>query len=328
MNVGVVIIGRNEGDRLTACIQSVSGFQVIYVDSGSDDGSVENAKRLGAEVIELDMSIPFSAARGRNAGYKHLIDIQDNIEYIQFVDGDCEVVNGWIKNGVQFLDENPEYAVVCGRRIEKKPQASIYNSLCEIEWNTPPGDAHACGGDALYNASVLKEVNGFDPGFIAGEEPELCFRIRQVGKKIYRYDTDMTRHDADMHRVSQWWKRSLRSGYAYALNYSKHGRASSEKFKLREIRSIIVWNTLAVILIGLSLVSKSFTPLILFVFLFMAMVFKIYISQKRIQKIYGPRLAFVYALSNMFAKLPQLFGLIKFWQKERSGKRHTLVEYK
>lgn len=328
MNVGVVIIGRNEGDRLTACIKSVEGYHVVYVDSGSTDGSVENAKNLGAEVIDLDMSVPFSAARGRNAGFEHLVKHHDNLEFIQFVDGDCEVIDGWMADATSFLEENADYAVVCGRRMEKRPEASLYNALCEVEWNTPPGDALACGGDALYRLSKLVEVGGFDPSFIAGEEPELCFRIRSTGAKIYRLDQDMTSHDADMHRVQQWWKRALRSGYAYALNYSKHGKASSERFKLREVRSILTWNTLLFVFVLLSLVSTSFTPLLVFICLFLLMVVRILLKQTRIRRIYGTRMGLAYSFSNMLAKFPQFFGLAKFWFKQRSGEQHTLVEYK
>lgn len=68
--VAAVAIGRNEGARLVACLESMVGRvdPIIYVDSGSTDNSVAEARARGAEVVELDMSIPFTAARARNAG--------------------------------------------------------------------------------------------------------------------------------------------------------------------------------------------------------------------------------------------------------------------
>ena len=65
--IGVIAIGRNEGERLRRCLDSVvgKGFSVVYVDSNSTDGSVDFARSVGAEVVELDMSLPFSAARAQ-----------------------------------------------------------------------------------------------------------------------------------------------------------------------------------------------------------------------------------------------------------------------
>jgi len=243
MKVGFVIIGRNEGERLKTCLESVkySDGVIIYVDSGSTDESVTLARGYGAHVVELDMSQPFSAARARNEGFNRLLESHPTIDFVQFVDGDCEILITWIPKAISFLEASDEYAVVCGRRKERFPESSIYNQICDIEWDTPVGDALACGGDALMRVSALKSVNGYDASFIAGEEPELCFRLRQNSWKIARIDEEMTRHDANMTTIGQWWKRSLRSGYAYQLNYFKHGHKPPEFFKKKEIRSIKFW---------------------------------------------------------------------------------------
>src|SRR5262245_16239994 len=62
--LGVVIIGRNEGERLRCCLASVSaqGLSVVYVDSNSTDSSIELARGMGASVVALDSSRPYSAA--------------------------------------------------------------------------------------------------------------------------------------------------------------------------------------------------------------------------------------------------------------------------
>src|SRR5258706_16021257 len=98
--VGVVVIGRNEGERLVRCLKSVLAqcHAVVYVDSGSTDRSVERARELGAKVIELDRSIPFSASRARNSGFAAPREMGE-LECVQFVDGDCEILPEWIESG-------------------------------------------------------------------------------------------------------------------------------------------------------------------------------------------------------------------------------------
>ena len=214
-DVGVIAIGRNEGERLRRCLASVAGrgMPVVYVDSASTDGSVDVARGLGAEVVELDMSLPFSAARARNAGFERLVQVAPHVRFAQFVDGDCEVVDGWIERARRELESHPEVAVVCGRRRERHPEASVYNRLADLEWDTPVGEAKSCGGDAMMRVEPFRDAGGFDASIAAGEEPELCQRLREKGHKVFRINAEMTLHDSAMLRFGQWWKRTVRSGY-------------------------------------------------------------------------------------------------------------------
>ncbi len=233
------MIGRNEGARLERCLASLSAHSnlIVYVDSGSTDGSVELAERMGARTAMLDMSQPFSAARARNRGFDLLQVIEPGIEYVQFIDGDCELVDGWLNQALAFLAAHPEVAAICGRRRERFPEASLYNQLADVEWNTPVGEAAACGGDSLMRASAFAVVGGFQPRLIAGEEPELCARLRRGGWKIWRIDADMTVHDAAMTRFGQWWRRGVRSGHGYAQVWSATGR----QLYGRELKRALAW---------------------------------------------------------------------------------------
>ena len=86
--VAAVVIGRNEGARLVASLASLGGVgRVVYVDSGSTDNSLQAARVHGAQVVALDMSRPFTAARARNAGTAALDDPAP--AFVQFLDGDC-----------------------------------------------------------------------------------------------------------------------------------------------------------------------------------------------------------------------------------------------
>lgn len=223
--VDAVVIGRNEGARLVACLASLTGRvrRLVYVDSGSSDGSVQAARDAGAQVVALDMGAPFTAARARNAGLAVLAD--DPPAFVQLVDGDCAVQPGWISAALAGFADHPAAVVICGRRRERFPEASLYNALADREWDTPIGPALACGGDALMRFDAVQAVGGYDPTLIAGEEPDLCLRLRAKGGEVWRIDAEMTLHDAAMTRFSQWWKRSVRAGHAFAEGATRHGFA-------------------------------------------------------------------------------------------------------
>lgn len=239
MTVAAVVIGRNEGARLVACLEALQGqvAQIIYVDSGSTDGSVVAAQAAGAQVIALDMTQPFTAARARNVGSAA---VGEQVEYIQFLDGDCAIRAGWIEAALAFMAEHPQAAVVCGRRRERFVTASVYNRLIDAEWDTPIGEAKACGGDALIRRAALAAVGGYRDDLIAGEEPEMCLRMRILGWQIWRIDAEMTWHDAAITKFSQWWRRSVRAGHAFAEGAVLHGRAP-ERHWVAETRRALIW---------------------------------------------------------------------------------------
>jgi glycosyltransferase involved in cell wall biosynthesis len=267
--VGIIAIGRNEGARLVACLNSAvasaSRGAVVYVDSGSSDESVEIAKKIGVAVVELDHSRSFTAARARNAGFKQLSQAKPDLEFVQFIDGDCELVGGWLETAKQFLADHPDVAVVCGRRRERQPERPLYNWLCDLEWNTPIGETAACGGDALVRVASFRQVDGFRSELGAGEEPELCLRLREQGWKIWRLDAEMTVHDAAMTRFGQWWRRTARGGYAYAEVSQLHKSSPMRIWQWETMRSIFWAGLLPVMLAVGGLVNKwAFAGLLLY----------------------------------------------------------------
>ncbi len=323
--IGAVVIGRNEGQRLLKCLDALLGqvSRIVYVDSGSTDNSITEAQARGVHCITLDLSIPFTAARARNEGASYLIQHCPDIKYIQFIDGDCELQSGWIDKAHQFLDNNPEYAVVCGRRRERFPEQSIYNQLCDIEWDTPVGEALACGGDALIRVHAYKQVNGYRDDLIAGEEPEMCFRLRERGWKIYRLDAEMTLHDAAMTQFSQWWKRAKRAGYAYAVSCYLHGN-SEESFKVREVISIVIWACVLPVLIIFSVLFNI--GFIAMLALYLLQVIRLTIKYRALNK--GWKVALSHALFIVIAKFPQSSGIIEFLYNKIKGVEARLIEYK
>ena len=215
--IGAVAIGRNEGDRLRRCLTSLEGQcdRMVYVDSGSTDGSVAFAKGIGAIVVTLDMSVPFTAARARNAGFAAL-QSEMAFDYVQFVDGDCGVEPGWTAMGQAMLDANPGIGIVTGWRTEIAPDRNVYHAMIEVEWHRPPGEIQSCGGDMLVRADVFVATGGFNPRIIASEDEEFCLRVKDHGLRVHRLPHIMTRHDADMTHFGQWWQRTVRSGHGFA----------------------------------------------------------------------------------------------------------------
>lgn len=324
--VGVVAIGRNEGERLRRCLASVVGRAaiVVYVDSGSTDGSVDAERKLGAEVVELDLSVPFTAARARNAGFARLLEILPDIEFVQFVDGDCEIDANWLATGIAVLQAEPRLAVVCGRRRERFPERSIYNRLCDLEWDTPVGDAAACGGDALFRAAAFAAVDGFDASLIAGEEPELCVRLRERGWKIRRLDAEMTLHDAAMTRWRQWWKRAVRAGHAYAEGAALHGDPP-ERHWVREVRSNWVWGfVVPSIAIGFAWPTHGWSLLLLVGFVVLA--WRVLRGARR--RCWCVTDALAYAVFTVLGKFPMALGQLQFCCNRVAGRRSRLIEYK
>lgn len=325
-DLGAVVIGRNEGARLIACLDSLVGraARVVYVDSGSTDASVSEAEARGVEVVSLDTSIPFTAARARNAGFDRLLELEPGLRFVQFVDGDCEVVGGWLDLARSELLARPDLAVACGRRRERYPEATIYNRLADLEWDTPVGDAEACGGDALMRAEALRAVGGFDPSLIAGEEPELCLRLRFEGWKIARLDAEMTRHDLAMTRFGQWWKRHVRAGHAYAEGAYRHGSKPGRHWVRPALSNAfwgLFWPASCVLMAwpsgGWSLLGLLGYPLIAF-----------RAARGRRARGTSIRTAIAFGVSCAVSKFPQAIGEATFVSGLVAGRRSTLIEYK
>lgn len=318
--IGAVAIGRNEGARLIACIAALRtalppDAPIIYVDSGSTDGSVTAAQDRGAQVVQLDMAQPFTAARARNAGLDRL-RVLGAPDLVQFVDGDCALQPGWIGIATTFLMDRPDVAVACGRRRERYPEASIYNRLIDAEWDTPLGEAKACGGDALMRMAALDDVEGFDSSLIAGEEPELCVRLRQAGWRIWRLDAEMTRHDADLTRLGQFWARARRAGHAYAEGAALHG-APPERHKVAETRRALIWGA------ALPLVAVAGAVLIHPAALLILLAWPLQALRLRLKGRDWAEASFL-----TLSKLPEAQGVLGYWLGRLRGRKRGLIEYK
>ncbi len=303
---GAVVIGKNEGQKLADCLASLTGQVdlVVYVDSGSTDASVAIARAAGAQVVELDTGQPFTAARARNAGFACLMNQPQTYDMVQFVDGDCVLQAGWVATAWRFLTTQPKAAAVFGHLRERFPDASIYNRLADAEWRVAPGLVTACGGVAAFRVSAFQAVGGFDPAVRAGEEPELCVRLRAQDWQIWSLDAEMGLHDIDMHRFGQWWRRSRRAGFAYAQGAAMHG-AAPERHKVTETRRAVLWGIGLPLLTCAGLLVSPWALLLL-------LVWPLQVLRLRLRGLVWAQ-AFFLTLS----KLPEALGVLDFLKDYR-----------
>jgi GT2 family glycosyltransferase len=257
-STGLVMIGRNEGARLKRALERLGRQpeRCVYVDSGSTDASVAEARSFGVSVVELDTSSPFTAARGRNEGFAYLLGRWPELEYVQFLDGDCLLAPGWLCAAQTTLSNEPRLGLVTGFLRELERERSVYNRLCDIEWQGPVGEIRTCGGIAMMRAKAFREAGGMNPSLIAGEEADLHIRMRRSGWTLRRIPEVMAHHDAELTEFRQWWTRNVRAGHACAEGALRHGD-SSELHNVKESRSNWLWG-LAVPAGALTLATLGF----------------------------------------------------------------------
>ncbi|RCW88245.1 glycosyltransferase [Paracoccus lutimaris] len=315
--LGAVVIGRNEGDRLKACLRSLVPLcaRVVYVDSGSGDDSVAFARGLGVTVVELDTSTPFTAARARNAGFEALL-AGGELDLVQFVDGDCKVEPGWLEAGVTALAERPDLGLVTGWRSEIHPLASVYNQMCQVEWRRPAGPISACGGDMMVRVAGFRKAGGFDPTVIAAEDDEFCLRLARAGWKLERLPVEMTLHDAAMTRFGQWWRRAMRAGHGFA----QVGRMHPPHFKRERLR-VWAYGLVLPLMFLLGLFTSGWISLA---------VLGLYALSfwKTWRGLSGRPMAVKQAALLTLAKIPNLLGMLTYYRRRRTGDDMRIIEYK
>lgn len=325
-DLGVVVVGRNEGGRLGVCLRSLLAFtrRLVYVDSGSRDDSVAHAQALGVFVWRLDPSRPFSAARARNEGFSQLLRQFPDLEFVQFVDGDCQIDGDWLTRGRDYLVTHAEVTIACGRICERHPEASPYNRMCALEWDRPAGEVRASGGNLMMRVAAFRELGGFRDDVMAAEDDELCLRVRRAGGHIHLLDAPMVLHDADLLRFSQWWRRARRCGQAYAQGFALHGQPPENHFR-RETRSLMVWAALWPALIVLLAAFTRGAGLLL---LAAYPALGLRIARRGLTRGWPLRHAVLYAFFTLLAKWPGFIGLAAFHVRRWRGQAPALIEHK
>ncbi|ADW68912.1 glycosyltransferase [Granulicella tundricola] len=327
--LSVVVIGRNEGERLRRCLDSIAAMErgawsleVIYVDSGSTDGSLALAASMGAKSVALTPERP-TAALGRNAGWRAASG-----DIVLFLDGDTVLHPAFVQDSLPSFADS-KIAVVWGHRREIHPEQSLYNRVLDLDWIYAPGFTPFCGGDALFRRDVLAEMNGFDETLIAGEEPELCRRILGAGSLILHVDHPMTGHDLAITRFSQYWRRATRAGHAFAEVADRFSRTAqpfwSEDVRRNRNRAFTLIGA-ALLTLLTAAVLRSVLPILIGVCLFVLLVLRT--AYKARWKSTDRTALMLYGIHSHLQQLPIYWGQLQFRRNRRRGLRSDLVEYK
>src|SRR3984957_1532902 len=327
--LSVVVIGRNEGERLARCLESVSRMrgidgvvELLYVDSASTDGSPESARDLGAQVIVLQSGSQ-TAARGRNAGWERV-----SAPYVLFLDGDTILNPDFPRTALAVLQADQHIAAVWGHRREIHTERSIYNRVLDLDWIYAPGFTEFCGGDVVMRRSALVEVGGYDSELIAGEEPELCRRLRERSYLISHIDFPMTGHDLNMTRFSQYWRRAVRAGYAYAEIATRY-RGSADPAWQHECKRNLLSGIFWTVWLFLSLPLLVFAPLWVMPWLAVPALLSVRSAWKARSRAPGQKiLLLLYGFHSHLAKVPILVGQLKYYRDRHFGKQAKQIEYK
>ncbi len=327
--LNVVIIGRNESGHLRGCIDSVrelhypqSQVEIVYVDSDSHDSSREIATLMGARVVHL-AGEPMSAARGRNAGWT-----ASKAPLVLFLDGDTQVYPDFVSRALASFSD-PSIAAVWGHRRESQTAASIYNRILDLDWIYPPGFTDFFGGDVLVRRSALESVDGYNPELIAGEEPEMCRRLREKGWKILHIDAPMTKHDLRITHFSQYWRRSTRAGHAYA-QVSGLFAHTADPFWSTEARrnmlrgAILIVFALATVIGSLLLRNIWVGAIALSVYL-LAAFRSAYKVRERTSSL---STLLLFGLHSHFQEIPIFFGQMSYRLAKARRRKVSLIEYK
>ncbi len=315
-DIDIVIIGVNAAATLPRCIESVlrsaypdEYLHIYYVDGGSSDDSVEQARGFeGVEVVEMQPRHP-SPGLGRNEGWR-----LGRSSFVQFLDSDTIMDPQWLNIGLHALQENPECAAVFGKRREVDPQATVFNWIADQEWNPRPGEVQAFGGDVLVRREVLEATGGYDEVLVSGEDPELSRRIIARGWRIWHMDASMTAHDLAMRSVRQYWRRGFRTGYGYAAVLARHGRDSG--FWLQESVRICIRGGFGpgCVLLGQARLFPAWAGGLLSVLglllFFYPRLFRVewFMSDKNLTE----KLARRYAWHCSLIVLPEFFGMLRY----------------
>lgn len=318
VQISVVVIGRNEGERLSRCLRSLGSadwgglaHEVIYVDSSSTDGSPVLAEAMGARVFGIGHARP-CAAVGRNIGWRAARG-----RYILFLDGDTVLHSQFIRRALQVLEDKSVVAV-WGHRRELNPGQSVYTRVLDLDWVCATGRVAYFGGDVLVRRQALADVGGFGDAQVAGEEHELCRRLRERGWQIEHIDAPMTGHDLAITTFAAYWKRAERAGLAYAQVAARFA-GTSDPLWSAEVRRNRIHGGLLLALPLLLLVAALLQPL-LALGLVAAVATLVLRSARRGQwKCPGNfRLALLYALHSHVRRVPILFGQ---WHWQRLARR-------
>lgn len=223
--ISFIIVGRNEGWKLTKSIQSVfdtiqakalNNYEVIYVDSMSTDDSLSRAK-LFPQLKIIQLTGALNSAIARNVGFNASMG-----DVLFFVDGDM-VLNPDFLPLVYNEDQGLKYPFVSGQL--KNFNHDRNNKFINNTWQYREvlnGDKYysTTGGIFLINRKLWESVGGMDNRFKRGQDLEIALRIAAKGTKLLRKKEIIADHYTIAHtHHTRMWKGLLSKDIAYSNSF-------------------------------------------------------------------------------------------------------------
>jgi hypothetical protein len=149
----------------------------------------------------------------------------------------------------------------------------------------------------------------------------MCVRLHADGWRIWRLDADMAFHDAAITRFRQWWRRSMRTGYAFAQGAYLHG-ARPERHGVWESRRAWLWGIwlpLAFFAIGLAFGAWGWI---------VWLIYPLQMLRQATRNSGPPKQRILLALFQTLSRFPEAFGQVKFLRDRLGGRQSRLIEYK
>ncbi|MBP8129658.1 MAG: glycosyltransferase family 2 protein [Candidatus Hydrogenedentes bacterium] len=319
-DVSFVVIGYNEAATVGACLRSVreadlDGLrtEILYVDGGSTDGSADIARRAGADHC-LGGERRRRAAENRNLGLSHASG-----QFVQFLDGDMQLAPGWIRAGMEALEKHPEAAAVWGRMREVN--SSIYYRALQLDWEFPEGPSLYCGGAALFRRAPLAEIGGFPEDVAYGEEPYLCWRIRnELRMQVLHLHAPMVEHDLAYRGLRDYLRRNVRCGETYA-EIAARCRHTADPLWAREVRGLLAWVAAAAAAMALLITGPWYASAAIL------LLIPALLTRKTIQFLRRGNsfaVALLYALHTYTSKFSIAYGVLRHWFRRRAARESRL----
>lgn len=241
--VSIVLIGLNVERFLPDCLGSVRDanwphdlLERLYVDSGSTDRSLEIVSREpGWQVLTLGDPNP-SVAKGRNLGISTA-----NGKYVQLLDADMLLDEGWLMRATAILERDPRIAAAFGRTRERFPRRNLYHGLRDSIWSMHPlGFSDRLPGACLLRRDAVRTCGLHLTRLRGFEDVELSQRLRRSGYVLMGVPETMCLHDSNMSSFGQYWRSNVRGGQGnYDILRSTSGLDQLRFW--RELRRSAIW---------------------------------------------------------------------------------------
>ncbi len=202
--VSVVIPNWNGKDMIGDCLRSLQKqtlkHQIIVVDNGSIDGSVEYIKSKFPDVVLVELAKNRGFTGGVNAGMRRALEL--GAEFIVLFNNDATAKNTWLENLTKAAEGHEDAGIVASKFMHTDKRT--FDSTGEIfySWGAPGPRGRgeidrgqydrgeyifgASGGSSLYKTEMLKRIGLFDEDFFAYyEDADISFRAQLAGWKVY-----------------------------------------------------------------------------------------------------------------------------------------------